>query len=99
MGETVTISMRLERSEVQRLERAAKLLGLERAAFLKRALRQGSTEVLLERAAAAYRRGELTLSRAAEIAGISLHELIARMGELDLELQYGLDDLEVDLGA
>ncbi len=97
MSDTVTISMRLPSSDVSRLETAAGALGMDRATFFKMALRLGSAEVLLEQAAGAYRRGEVTLSRAAEITGVSLHELIARMDQLDLEMKYGLDDLETDL--
>ena len=82
---------------MNRLEAAARRLGMDRATLLKMALRQGSAEVLLEQAADAYRRGEVTLSRAAEIIGVSLHEFIARMDHLDLEMKYELDDLETDL--
>ncbi|MCP4676536.1 MAG: hypothetical protein GY854_13680 [Deltaproteobacteria bacterium] len=97
MTDTVTISMRLPRSEVGRLERAAKILGMDRATFLKMALRLGSADVLLDQVGSAYRRGEMTLSRAAEVAGISLYEMIAKMDQLDLELKYDLDDLEQDI--
>ena len=89
--------MRLPRSDVNRLETAARRLGMDRTTLFKMAIRQGSAQVLLEQAADAYRRGEVTLSRAAEIIGVSLHELIARMNHLDLEMKYGLDDLETDL--
>jgi hypothetical protein len=97
MTESVTVSMRLPKAEVARFETAARALGLDRATFLRMALRQGSMDVLIEQAGAAYRRGEITLSRAAEIAGISLHELLAKMDEYDLHLNYGLEELEKDV--
>ena len=94
---TVTISMRLPRSEVSRLERLAKELGTERSAFLRRALKRGADDLMFERACQAYRNEEATLSRAAEIAGLPLREMILRMKTSDLELSYGVEDLEKDL--
>ena len=56
---TVTISMRLPRSEVGRLEKLARELGTERPAFLKRALQRGAADLMFERACQAYRDGEM----------------------------------------
>jgi predicted HTH domain antitoxin len=94
---TVTISLRLPRSEVGRLEKLARELGTERPAFLKRALQRGAADLMFERACQAYRDGEATLTRAAEIAGLSLREMMHRMRNADLELNYGVDDLAKDL--
>jgi predicted HTH domain antitoxin len=97
MSDTVIVSMRLPKSEVGRFVAAAAELGIDRATFLRMAIRMGAQDVLLEHACAAYRRGEITLSRAAEIAGISLHELLAKMDKYDLQLNYGIEELEKDL--
>jgi predicted HTH domain antitoxin len=97
MSDTVTVSMKLPKAEIGRIETAAKALGFDRETFLKMALRQGSTDVLIEQATTAYRRGAISLSRAAEIAGISLHEMLAKMDRYGLEFNYGIDDLEKDL--
>jgi predicted HTH domain antitoxin len=96
---TVTISLRLPRSEVGRLEKLARELGTERPAFLKRALQRGAADLMFERACEAYRSGEATLSRAAEIAGISLREMMHRMRSAHVELNYDVDDLARDLRA
>lgn len=94
---TVTISLRLPRSEVGRLEELARWMGSERSAFLRRALQRGAADLMFERACQAYRDGEASLSRAAEMAGISLREMIQRMRSADLEMNYGTDDLAKDL--
>ncbi len=96
---TMTISMRLPRSEVGRLERLARELGVERPTFLRRALQQGVADLMFERACQAYRDGEATLSRAAEIAGLPLRDMMLKMQSADLELNYGVDDLAKDLQA
>ena len=94
---TVTLSVRVPEDEARHLERLAAEAGLERSVLLRRALRRGSREVLFELAAEAYRRGEVSLSRAAEIADLSLRELILRLPDAQLELAYDAEDLRVDL--
>ena len=84
-------------AEARALRRLAEQAGLDHATLLKQARRRGSAEVLFERACQAYRRGEVTLSRAAEIANLSLRELMLRLAAADIELSYGVDDLEADL--
>lgn len=94
---TRTVSLRLAKKEAERLDQSATELGVERATFLRWALRRGTELLLLERALQAYRQGKATLSRAAEIAGVSLHEMILQLREQHAELNYGPDDLEQDL--
>ena len=94
---SVTVSMRLSAAEAKRLERQAREMGIERPTFLKRALRRGACDLLFERACDAYRRGEITLSRAAEISGLNVRDMIVRMQRADLELSYGVEDLASDL--
>ncbi len=94
---SVTVSLRLSTAEAERLERQAREMEIERPTFLKRALRRGAADLLFERGCEAYRRGEVTLSRAAEMAGLSLRDMIVRMQRADLELSYGVADLARDL--
>ena len=94
---TVTVSMRLPASEAERLERAAQGMGVERSTLLRLALRRGAQALLLERACEAYRRGEVTLSRAAEIADLSIREMIIKLRDQDVTLSYGPDELTTDL--
>ncbi len=96
---TTTLSMRLPRREVARLEKLAKELGAERPTFLKQALRRGVADLMFERACQLYRDGEATLSRAAEIAGLSLHDMMGKLRSAGLELNYGVDDLAKDMQA
>jgi predicted HTH domain antitoxin len=94
---TKTVSVRLGKDDVDRLERAAADMGVERATFLKWALKRGAGDLMLDRACDAYRRGQATLSRAAEMADLNLRELILRMPERDLHLAYSAEDLAQDL--
>ena len=94
---TVTVSLRLPESEAERLERVARGMGVERSTLLRLALRRGAQALLLERACDAYRRGEVTLSRAAEMADLNVREMILKLCDQDVTLSYGPDDLATDL--
>ena len=94
---TVTVSMRLPKSEVARLDASARAVGSERSAFLKRALQRGAADLMFEQACQAYRDDEATLTRAAKIAGLTLRDMMHRMQRADLELNYGVDELARDL--
>ena len=94
---TVTVSLRLPAAEAERLERAAQGMGVERSTLLRLALRRGAQALLLERACDAYRRGEVTLSRAAEMADLQVREMILKLREQDVTLSYGPDELATDL--
>ena len=52
---------------------------------------------VFERASASYRCGKITLARTAELAEMSLREMLLRMPKDDLELHYAVRDLEKDL--
>lgn len=94
---TVTVSVRLPHEEAVRLDDAAARLGVERATFLKWAVRRGAQAIMIEQAFDSYRKGEATLSRAAEMAGLSLRDMILRLREHEVELSYTPDDLSSDL--
>ncbi|MFA5205431.1 MAG: UPF0175 family protein [Lentisphaeria bacterium] len=94
---TVTLSMRLPESDVKRFESLANELGTLRPAFLRQALKRGVDDLMFERACHVYRNGEATLARAAEIAGLSLPEMMAKLRDAGLELNYGVAELQRDL--
>ena len=94
---TTTLSVRLPKNEVARLDRLAQAAGIERPAFVKRALQRGSEGLAFEQACRDYRDGRVTLSRAAEMAEISVRQMLMRLREADIELSYGVDDLRKDL--
>jgi hypothetical protein len=95
--QTVTVSVRVPRAEAERWGRLAEESGMERASLLKQALRAGCDSTLFDRACAAYRRGGITLSRAAEMAGIGQREMLARMSAAGLEIRYDARSLDRDL--
>ena len=65
---TVTLSTRLAKEEARKIDELAANLGLDRGAVLKQLIRKGLKEIQIETALDSYRRGKITLSKAAEIA-------------------------------
>lgn len=96
---TLTLSVRLDAEEVHRLDEAARRDGMDRSSLLKRLVRRGYADYRLESACAAYRKGEVTLSRAAELAGMSLYELLARLPDADVRLNLRAEDLRQELAS
>ena len=96
---TVTLSTRLGKEEANKIDELAANLGLDRGAVLKQLIRKGLKEIQIERALDGYRRGTITLSKAAEIAELTLRDILLRLPEESVELNYDVEELRRDLEA
>jgi predicted HTH domain antitoxin len=96
---TLTLSVRLAGDEVDGLDAAAAAAGLDRSALLKQFVRRGFAQHRFETACAAYRQRDVSLSRAAEMAGLSLYDFLLRLPEAGLELSLTPADLRQELAA
>ena len=94
---TVTLSTRLAKEEARKIDELAANLGLDRGALLKQLIRKGLKEIQTERALDGYRRGTITLSKAAEIAELTLRDILLRLPEESVELNYDVRELLRDL--
>ena len=95
--ETIILSTRLASDEAKKIDELAADLGLDRGALLKQLIRKGLKDIQTERAFDAYRRGIITLSRAAELAELSLRDILLRLPEEAIELNYDARELQRDL--
>ena len=68
-----------------------------KSTILDRALERYTKEWSLQRAVELYRDGTVTLSRATEIAAISIWDMIDVLEKRKITLQYDVKDLEEDL--
>ena len=96
---TVTLSTRLAKDEARKIDELAASLGLDRGAVLKQLIRKGLKEIQIETALDGYRRGTITLSKAAEIAELTLRDILLRLPEESVELNYDVEELRRDLEA
>jgi predicted HTH domain antitoxin len=58
-----------------------------------------SYEFRLGQSMSAYRAGEISLSRAAELSGLPVREFLLRMAEFGAELNYDVAEFEADLAG
>ncbi|MEM1582723.1 MAG: UPF0175 family protein [Candidatus Bathyarchaeia archaeon] len=91
------VSARLPREKVRLIEEIAREEKVDKSTILERALEHYMREWKLRRAVELYRDELVTLSRAAEIAGISVWEMIDVLARKKITLQYSVEDLEEDL--
>lgn len=94
---TITLSARLAKDEARKIDELAADLGLDRGALLKQLIRKGLKDIQTERALDAYRRGTITLSRAAEIAEVSLRDILLLLPEESIELNYDVREFHRDM--
>jgi len=94
---TEVISARLPKERVELIEEIAREEKVDKSTILDRALEHYSKEWKLQKAIGSYREGLVTLSRAAEIAGISVWEMIDALAEKKVQAQYDVEDFEEDL--
>ena len=83
---TVTVSARVDEEQASLIEALAEEEGCDRSTLMKTLLRRGISDLRLETAVRSYAKGEVTLSRAAEKAGLSIWDFIALMPGKNLAL-------------
>jgi len=91
------ISARLSKDRVKLVEEIAHEEKVDKSTILDRALEQYTREWALKKALELYRNGTITLSRAAEIAGLSIWEIIDALEKRKIVLQYDAEDFEEDM--
>ena len=96
---TEVVSARLPKEMVDLIEEIAREEKVDKSTVLDRALDHYTREWKLQRALESYREGAATLPRAAEIAGLSVWEMIDIISKRKIQPQYDIEDLEEDLKA
>lgn len=84
---------------MQEFDALAESSGSDRSSLLKTLVRRGMKELRMEQAVDAFRKQQATLSRAAEIAGVSPWDFASRMKDQSLELHYDVAEFEEDLAV
>jgi predicted HTH domain antitoxin len=67
---------------------------LDRSSVVRRLLDIGVRQWRIQNALERYGQGSVTLPRAAELAGVSIYEMIAILEERKIPYRYDLSDLE-----
>ena len=91
-----SISARIPDEDEAALETVAELLDEDKSTVIRKALREGLTELRTRRAIEQYQSGEVSANQAARVAGVSIAEWLAIARDRNLTTQLSPDDLEGD---
>lgn len=87
----------MPKDRIKQIEQIAHEEKVDKSTILDRALEDYTKEWALEKALELYRNGKITLSRAAEKAGLTIWEIIDALEERKIVLQYDAEDFEEDM--
>lgn len=91
------VSARLSKQRIRLIEEIAEEERVDKSTIIDRALEHYTKEWTLQRALELYRNGIITLARAAEMAGLSIWEMIDILEKKKIALQYDAEDFEEDM--
>lgn len=92
-----TVSVRLDEKLVKEVKRIEQELKSDRSEVIRRLLGQAVQEWKLQKALEFLRKGEISLGKAAEVAGLTIYEVLKKADEADILLGYTEKDLASDL--
>lgn len=91
---TKQMNLRLEEKLIKEFEELAKQENLDRSSLVKKILVEGLQQERLNFALQKYILKEISLERAAEIAKVSIYELLLKMSQLGISSNISLEDLK-----
>ncbi|MHA1377840.1 MAG: UPF0175 family protein [Candidatus Helarchaeota archaeon] len=95
MGQTVT--SRLPDDMVKDIAEIAKIESLDKSSVVRRLLNNAIAIWKLEYSLELYRKGQISLGKAAELSKLSIWEFLEKLSERKIPLNYSLEDLQNDL--
>ena len=93
------ISIRPTEEIERRLDKLSELEHIERTALVKKLILKGAQEELKEQALGLFRDRKVSIGKAAEIAGISVYEMLGLIKQKGLALHITKEDIEEDFLA
>jgi len=96
---TKTLRVKVEEETLQLLDLLAKWRSSSRTKVVQRILKENARQERLDYAAERYRCGEVTLERAAEIAVISIYDMMAYLRQHGLSGPSQVDEMHTDMAA
>ncbi len=92
-------SLPVEAKTVEDLDILAQWQSLSRAQVIQRLLREGARQAKMEYAAGLYGRGEVTLQRAAEMAGETIYDMMTHVRTRGISPPSDLSELRMDVAS
>ena len=94
---TATIVTELPVTTLKEIEYWSERAGTEKSIFLTGSIDEGLHEWKMHKALNRYKDHQVTLWKAAEIAGVSLSEMLAELPKQKIIFQYDMAELNEDL--
>lgn len=94
-----SISARVPDDEKEAIQEVADLLEEDQSTTIRKALREGLSELRIRVAIERYQSGDVSVNQAARLAGVSLAEWMEIARERNLTSQLSPEDLEADVDA
>jgi predicted HTH domain antitoxin len=91
---TKQMNLRLDEDLIKEFEELAKEENLDRSALVKKILVEGLQQERLNFAIQKYMTKDISIERAAEIAKLSIHELISNLSKLGVPSNLTPEDIE-----
>lgn len=88
------VTARLKTELLKEIQEMAREESIDRSSAIQRLLKIGLKKYKMEKALNLYREGKVTLWKAAEIAGVSLREMMEAIKARDIPYQYDFEALE-----
>jgi len=98
MAEAVRqLNIRIPESLIEELERIATEEQVDRTSVARKLLTEGVNRWRLEHALHLYQQGQITKERAAEMAGVSIYDILDELRQRGTVARYSLEELREDL--
>lgn len=94
-----SISARIPDEDKDKLDEVAEMLDEDRSTTIRKALREGLSEIRIRYAVEKYQSGEVSVNQAARLAGVSIAEWLEIARERNLTSQLTSADLDEDAEA
>lgn len=91
-----SISARIPDEDEGTLEEVSELLGEDKSTVIRKALREGLSDLRIQLAVQQYQSGEISTNQAARVAGVSIAEWLEIAREHNLTSQLSPDDFATD---
>lgn len=90
-------TIRIDNTLYDEIKEVASLQKIGMKEILKEAIHEGVASMKEKYVLELYRNNKITLSRAAEMLSVDIWEMIEKVRDSDLHLDYGMEELREDL--
>lgn len=97
MGKLVTIGVRIPEEILKDLEESAKEENMDKSTVIRRFIIEGIREYKRERAAALYKERRASIDGAAELAGLTIREMVDYLIKKGYKSSYSYEDLKKEM--